>query len=78
MIAGTSTATYEVKAFLVPGVDRWRADVGSSKADLTIHIDDFRLGVADESFYGCIETMRERASALAQLLQDIFGGTTCR
>eukprot|EP00974_Lingulodinium_polyedra_P025523 2468786-Lingulodinium_polyedra.AAC.1 len=57
IVAGSSTATFEVKAYVQPGIDHMVEDVAATSAlrlgykttMLTLHIDDFLLEVVERN-----------------------------
>eukprot|EP00959_Pyramimonas_sp_CCMP1952_P184699 3862012-Pyramimonas_sp.AAC.1 len=72
VIAGTSTATYEMQAFFVLGYLNGER-LHCRRSALTIHIDDFTLNETQLGFFQCISTMRDKAKALAHLVTQQLG-----
>eukprot|EP00959_Pyramimonas_sp_CCMP1952_P248429 5192869-Pyramimonas_sp.AAC.1 len=73
VIAETSTATYEVKAFFAPGISEWTEKLHCHRSALTIHIDGSTLNEAQLGFFQCISMMRDKAKALAHLVTQQLG-----
>eukprot|EP00959_Pyramimonas_sp_CCMP1952_P106734 2231551-Pyramimonas_sp.AAC.1 len=67
VIAGSTTATYEVKSYLMPTITSWKLKPESS--GIGLHIDDLQLHTWSESKNLCINIMKMLTVSLSAVLQ---------
>eukprot|EP00959_Pyramimonas_sp_CCMP1952_P389266 8156506-Pyramimonas_sp.AAC.1 len=68
IVAGSTTATYEAKVFLKPGVDRFTTNMSDS-ASLSLHVDDLTLQQWGNCMGWVVGALKELAESVRSYLE---------